>query len=104
MVGERQYPWEEHYIAAILETDNAKLAERVGAAHAAIASRRNELRMDHGGTPEEQHALSDAVSSLAVLKNERSDEPSGGNPKQITDGGDQPAGRPFLHHCRNPRR
>ena len=92
MIGERLYPWEEHYIAAILETDNAKLAERVGTADAPIASRRNELAMDHGGTPEEQHALSDARRGLTVLKTERCDEPSGGGGKQSTDGGHQPVG------------
>ena len=39
MVGELQYSWEEHDLMAILETDNTKLPERVGKAHAAIASR-----------------------------------------------------------------
>ena len=30
MAAEYRYPWEEHYIAAILETDNTKMPERVG--------------------------------------------------------------------------
>ena len=77
MVGEAQYGWEEHYLAAILETDNTKLPERLDKAHAAIARRRQELS-DHGGTTDEQRELSHACHGLTVLKKERIDDCLGG--------------------------
>ena len=74
MVWEPWYSWEEHYFAAALETDNAKLPERLDKAHAAIARRRQELDSDHGGTAEEQRELSHALHGLTVLKKERIDD------------------------------
>ena len=71
MVWEPWYSWEEHYIAAILETDNAKLPELVDKAHAAIVRRRQELDSDHSGTPDEQLELNHALHGLTVLKKER---------------------------------
>ena len=92
MVGETQYGWEEHYLAAILETDNTKLPEQIGKAHAAIASRQQELALNHGGTPDEQHALRDALKRLGILRKERIEESSSGGRKESTDGGNQPVG------------
>jgi len=40
------------------------------AARAAIKTRLRELQMDHGGTREEQQALSDALAGLRVLERE----------------------------------
>ena len=74
MVGQPWYSWEDHYLAAVLETDNASLPERVDKAHAAIVRRRQELDSDHGGTPDEQLALNHALHGLTVLKKERIEE------------------------------
>ena len=78
MVGQPRYSWKEHYLAAVLETDNAKLPKRVDNAHAAIDRRRQELDSDHGGTPDEQLALNRALHGLTVLKKERIDDRLGG--------------------------
>src|SRR4030095_8546815 len=71
MAGERLYAWEKQYLAAMFETDNTPLSERVYTAHAAIASRRQELALDHGGTPDEQRAIIDALQRLFLLSRER---------------------------------
>jgi hypothetical protein len=60
----------EPYKAAVLETDRAKLQERVHAAKAAIDDRLHELQLDHGGSPEERIAISDALAALNVLRRE----------------------------------
>ena len=65
-----RYVWEEVYKAAVLELDREKLPERVHAAKAAIDVRLHELQLDHGGTPEERQALSDALASLNVIRRE----------------------------------
>ena len=64
------YVWEEVYKAAVLELDREKLPERVHAAKAAIDVRLHELQLDHGGTPEERQALSDALATLNVIRRE----------------------------------
>ena len=71
MAGKRVYAWQKQYLAAMLETDNTQLSERVHNAHTAIASRREELALDHGGTPDERRALSGALQRLFLLSNER---------------------------------
>jgi|GEM_PF-1421329 hypothetical protein len=62
--------WQEFYDAALLETDDGKLVQRVRAAKAAIDSRLEVLQLDHGGTPEERHAIADALAGLNNLRNE----------------------------------
>ena len=62
------YPWQELYEAAILETDDAKLLQRIPTARAAIDARFKELQTDHGSTPEERLAISDALVGLNVLR------------------------------------
>jgi hypothetical protein len=64
------YPWQDLYEAAIVETDNEKLTKRIRQAKFAIDARVHELQMDHGGTPGERHAISDALSGLNVLRRE----------------------------------
>lgn len=61
------YPWQELYEAAILETDDGKLLTRLPAPKAAIDARLQELQTDHGGTPEELQAISEALVGLNVL-------------------------------------
>jgi len=64
------YPWQELYEAAIVETKFEKLFPLVREAKAAIDARLHELQMDHGGTPEERLAISDALAGLNVLRRE----------------------------------
>ena len=64
------YPWQDLYEAAILETDDEKLTKCLQQAKFAIDARLHELQMDHGGTPGELHAISDALSGLNVLRRE----------------------------------
>jgi len=76
------YVWEESYEAAILETDDKKLPKRIQAAKSAIDDRLHDLQTDHGGTPEERQAISDALAGLNVLRRElqiRSPEPGSRN-------------------------
>jgi hypothetical protein len=65
--------WEKLYQAAILETDWLKIEERVKAADSAISARLHEFSSDHGGTPEENQRLRDALSGLSVLRREVAD-------------------------------
>jgi hypothetical protein len=62
-----EYVWDELYTAAILETDDGKLQQRIHAAKSAIDSRLQEMQKDDGGTPEEWQAITDALNGLNVL-------------------------------------
>jgi len=64
------WPWEESYVAAILETNREKTTEHIQATKAAIDARLRELQLDHGGTPKEQQAIRDALVGLNVLERE----------------------------------
>jgi hypothetical protein len=64
------YVWDDSYKAAILETDDKKLGERIHVAKGAIDMRLQELQSDHGGTPEERQAITDALGGLQVLRRE----------------------------------
>ena len=73
------YPWGRPYKAAILETDRSKLAKQIRLAEQAIMTRLQELNSDHGGTPEEQAAIRDALSGLNMLRKEVSQTVPEGN-------------------------
>jgi len=62
--------WVEFYHAAVLETDWSKLEGEILAAEAAIKGRLHEFSLNHGGTPEENQAITDALHSLKVLRTE----------------------------------
>jgi hypothetical protein len=62
--------WHDIYKAALLETDWSRMDERIQAAEAAIRDRRHEFDLNHGGTPEENQAITDALHSLKVLRTE----------------------------------
>jgi hypothetical protein len=64
------YVWKESHQAAILETDDKKLPRRLQVAKAAIDNRLHELQLDHGGTPEERLAITDALGGLNMLRRE----------------------------------
>ena len=70
MIVEDAYIWKELYETALLETDDLKLPNRFQSAKAAIDARLHELELDHGGTPKERQAISDALSSLHVIQRE----------------------------------
>jgi hypothetical protein len=61
--------WHRRYKAAMLETDPAKLRNRVEAAEAAIRTRLKAIS-DSPGHDEELRAIDGAVRSLGVLKRE----------------------------------
>jgi hypothetical protein len=65
-----EYAWQEQYEAAILETDDWKLAKRLPVVKAGINTRLQELQMGHQVTREEQQAISDALKGLDVLRRE----------------------------------
>jgi hypothetical protein len=64
------YIWQQSYQAAILETDDKRLPNRLHAAKDAIDNRLHELQADHGGTPEERQAITNALGGLNVLRRE----------------------------------
>jgi hypothetical protein len=59
------YPWQELYEAAVVETNREQMHPLIQAAKAAIDARLHDLQMDHGGTPEERHAS--AMHMLALI-------------------------------------
>lgn len=63
--------WQKFYMAAVLETDDGKVPQRVREAKAAIDARLEVLQLDHGGTPEERQAIADALAGLNALRSER---------------------------------
>jgi hypothetical protein len=84
--------WYEAYKAAVLETDGAKMEDRILAAESAIRERHHEFSLNHGGTPEEREAIADALDRLKVLRQEaalwsgKSSSERGLGSKQRTDG------------------
>jgi hypothetical protein len=65
-----EYKWHEVYKAALLETDWSKIEERITAAEAALHARKHEFDLNHGGTPEENQAIADALKGLNILRQE----------------------------------
>jgi len=65
-----KYGWQELYAAALLETDWSKIEEKIQVAENTIRARLHEFSMNHGGTPEENQAIEDALSGLNVLRKE----------------------------------
>jgi hypothetical protein len=62
--------WEKLYKEAIVETDWSKIEERIEAADSAISARLAEFSVNHGGTPEENQLIQDALNGLSVLRRE----------------------------------
>jgi len=62
--------WQELYKTALLETDWLKIEEHIQVAEKGIRGRLHEFSMNHGGTPEENRAIEDALSGLNVLRND----------------------------------
>jgi hypothetical protein len=62
------YRWFENYSAAVLETDWSKIEGRIDAVEAEIKERLNEFSLNHGGSPEENQAIVDALERLNALR------------------------------------
>ena len=72
-----RYPWETNYLAAILETDDTKLPERIADANSAFSARL-EIMKKESSTAEEHQAISNALGSLKRVIQERLSKDSGG--------------------------
>jgi hypothetical protein len=65
-----KYGWQELYATAVLETDWTKIDEKIQVANNGIRARLHEFSMNHGGTPEENQAIEDALNGLNTLRKE----------------------------------
>ena len=65
-----KYGWQEFYATALLETDWSKIEEKIQVAENGIGTRLHEFSLNHGGTPEENQAIVDALHGLDILRNE----------------------------------
>ena len=63
-----KYGWQELYATALFETDWSKIEEKIRVAENGIRTRLHEFSMNHGGTPEENQAIEDALNGLNVLR------------------------------------
>ena len=63
-----KYSWQEHYESAVLETDWSKIEEKIQVAENEMRARLHEFSMNHGGTPEENQAIEDALNGLNILR------------------------------------
>ena len=63
-----KYRWQELYATALLETDWSKIDEKILVAENGIKVRLHEFSMNHGGTPEENQAIEDALHGLNTLR------------------------------------
>ncbi len=59
--------WVDFYRAALIETDKAKLRDRIVAAQKALRERIGELKEDGNGSAQERRALDDALRALRSL-------------------------------------
>lgn len=64
------HEWQKFYRIAVLETDWSKIEEHIQVAENGIKARLHEFSMDHGGTPEENQAIGDALKRLDILRRE----------------------------------
>ena len=63
-----KYGWQVLYATALLETDWSKIGEKIQVAENGIRARLHEFSMNHGGTPEENQAIEDALNGLDFLR------------------------------------
>jgi hypothetical protein len=66
----KKYDWQELYTTALLETDWLKIEEKIQTADDEIRTRLQKFSLNHGGTPEENQAIADALRGLDVLRKE----------------------------------
>ena len=77
-----KYGWQELYAIALLETNWTEIEQKIEAADNGIRARLHEFSMNHGGTPEENQAIDDALKGLKGL---RKDVAAWQGSKQATD-------------------
>jgi hypothetical protein len=65
-----KYGWQVLYATALLETDWSKIDAKIQEAENGISTRLYEFSMNHGGTPEENQAIQDALHGLDILRKE----------------------------------
>ena len=65
-----EYSWQELYRTALLETDWWNIEEEIQVAENGIRARLHEFDLNHGGTPEENQAIEDALNGLNILRQE----------------------------------
>lgn len=65
-----KYEWEQEYVAAMMEEDNAELPDLISSAELAIASRLEVLKNDHP-TAEEVEAIVIALAGLEKMRLDR---------------------------------
>jgi hypothetical protein len=65
-----KYGWQGLNATALLETDRSKIEEKIQVAENGIRARLHEFSMNHGGTPEENQAIEDALNGLNGLRKE----------------------------------
>ena len=63
-----KYGWQALYATALLETDWSKIEGKIQVAENGIKARLHEFSMNHGGTPEENQAIEDALNGLNTLR------------------------------------
>lgn len=61
--------WRDFYLAALFETDPAKLPGRIAEAEQALSLRDRELWYSDSDLTAEKHALTSAMRALEVLRN-----------------------------------
>ena len=62
-----KYGWQALYATSLLETDWSKIELKIQVAEKGIRVRLHEFSMNHGGTPEENQAIEDALNGLDIL-------------------------------------
>jgi hypothetical protein len=67
---QNKYGWQVLYATALLETDRSKIHTKIQAAENGVSTRLHEFSMNHGGTPEENQAIQDALHGLDILRKE----------------------------------
>ena len=60
--------WEELYVAAVLETDPTKMADRISIAQDALRERWHELRQVPLARDRERQRVEDAIRTLNLLR------------------------------------
>jgi hypothetical protein len=65
-----KYGWQKLYATALLETDWLRIHTKIQAAENGIRTRLHEFSVNHGGTPEENQAIEDALHGLDALRKE----------------------------------
>jgi hypothetical protein len=65
-----EYSWQELYRTALLETDWWNIEEEIQVAENGIRARLHEFDLNHGGMPQENQAIEDALNGLNILRQE----------------------------------